>query len=474
MSSNDSSPSLSLQASAWLASFSFEQLPADIVASTKLRILDVIGNTVAATRSSFGVLIREAGLAMSAGGPARLIGFGDEVSAPVAALVNGSLATAFDFDDTHTETLLHFSSPTVLTAFALAPRAAARDLIVAVACGSELMCRLGMCAPGAFHRRGFHATGILGTVGAACTASRVLHLSAEQTAHAIGIAGAQAAGLTQAQTEGTASRLMYAGFAAQAGLMAALLAESGIDGPARILEDERGLFPTHVADVGESGLKAFAPPDGREWETRRSSFKPFPCGHVIHPFIQAALGLRSAHLMNVQGIRSVVCHVPPYAIPLVCEPAARRQAPADGNDARMCLQYTIAETLCLGALDGNSYQAASLANPTILGVARKTSYVADPAFSSRQRFGGKLVITMQDGTEFSRTEPVQLGSPELPFGPEDVRRKFTRNLEGSQLAASASQIIDMVDRFEHLDRIEDLVALCCRPSEGRASPKTDR
>jgi 2-methylcitrate dehydratase PrpD len=209
----------------------------------------------------------------------------------------------------------------------------------------------------------------------------------------------------------------------------------------------RGDFPW--ADLGEA------------WETRNSSFKPFPCGHVIHPFIQAALFLLQTESIDVENIQAIECRVPPYAVPMVCEPASRKQSPADDTAARISLQYTIAEALSLGVLDGNSYSPSSLSNPSILALAGTVAYVADDSFASRQRYGGKLIIAMKDGRKFTRTEPYQWGSPELPIGTGDVERKFVGNVGDSQLAASPQMIVDMVSQLETLERVDALVELCC-------------
>ena len=466
----DETWTLAVRGAAWMSSLTFDSVPVDVIESTKLRVLDVIGNTIAASRSPFGATMRRAAKALSGNGPSRILGFGDCVGSAIAALANGSMGTALDFDDTHTATILHFSTPTVVTALASPSTVHGRDVLTAVAGGSELMCRIGMSAPGEFHRRGYHATGILGAVGAAYTASYLLRLPQEATANAVAIAAAHTAGLTQAIAEGKNSRHLCAGWAAQLGVAAATMAQAGLAGPEAIFEGERGLLLTHVGSDAVQAARGVLDGLGSEWETRRSSFKGFPCGHVIHPFIQAALALRGAYAIDPGNIEKVICRVPPYAVPMVCEPAVRKKSPCDDNEARISLQYTVAETLSLGRLDGNSYQSSSLRNSSILALASRVDCIADPAFASRERYGGKMTITMKDGSERTRTELCHWGSPELPIASDDVRKKFLSNVTESLSDSTASSIIETTAALERQERIGDLVDLCCaRPAGAKNS-----
>jgi len=453
--------SLSATAAAWLESLTYETLPPDIAALTRLRVLDVIGNIIAASRRPIAHILRHAFATLSPG-PVRVPGLDIRLSPPAAALVSGSLGSALDFDDTHTATILHFSTPTVAAGLAAARETSGRELIAAVAGGGELMCRLGMLTPGEFHKHGFHATAVLGSVGAAYTSARLLRLPAEGIANAAAIAAGQAAGLTQSIAEETSSRLLFAGWAAQLGLTAAQLARSGMRGPDKIFEGERGLFRTHIGRA--------LPPDatistnlGTAWETRNAAFKLFPCGHVLHPFIAAALALVQAEHIRSDEIATVECRVPPYAVAMVCEPAEQKQAPADDVGARISLQHTVAETLCLGRLDGLSYSNDALSNPAIRSLARRVSYVADEAFATRERFVGELIVTMKDGRKHSRKEPSEGGEGGRPIEPDDIERKFRSNVAGAQLSAEPAAIHRLVAGLEGLDNLDSLTRLCCPP-----------
>jgi len=177
---------LSNDLAAWAARARFEDLPVDIVENTKLRIMDVIGLSLAGAETAFGKSTRDAVVAMSPAGPCRILGFGDRVGVTAAAFANGALSQALEYDDTHNESIVHMSSPTVAAALALAEftPVSGRDLIAAIALGNEISCRVGSVSSGELHKRGFHPTGLFATFGVAFLAAKLLALDAESMARA--------------------------------------------------------------------------------------------------------------------------------------------------------------------------------------------------------------------------------------------------------------------------------------------------
>ena len=222
----------------WAATLSYEDLPPAVIEHTRLRVLDVFGLVLAGLGTPFGRSVREAVLALNPGGPCQILGSGDRTSPGGAALANGALSQALEFDDTHDESIVHMSSPAVAAAFALAEAGSlgGRDLITAIAIGNEISCRIGSVAPGQFHRRGFHPTGLFATFGATFLAGKLLGLTVPQMTNAAGIAGSFASGLLECWVDGTQSKFLHPGWAAQSGITAATLARAGATGPATVLE----------------------------------------------------------------------------------------------------------------------------------------------------------------------------------------------------------------------------------------------
>src|SRR5215510_11098924 len=195
---------ISFDLAQWATRTSFEDLPPDVVRSTKARVLDVIGLSLAGAETPFGRSVRDAAVAMSSSGPCRVLGTGDSLNVTMAAFANGAFSQALEYDDTHNESIVHMSSPAVAAALALADagKVAGRDLITAVAIGNEISCRAGSVAPGQFHRRGFHPSGLFATFGATWLAARLLGSSQAEMANAAGIAGSFASGLLQCWVDG--------------------------------------------------------------------------------------------------------------------------------------------------------------------------------------------------------------------------------------------------------------------------------
>ena len=216
---------------------------------------------------------------MNPPGPSRLFGIGQRVGVTTAAFANGALSQALEFDDTHNESIVHMSSPAVAAALALAEseKVSGRELIAAIAVGNEISCRVGSVAPGQFHRRGFHPTGLFAPFGATYLAGRLLGLSDEQLVNAAGIVGSFAAGILECWVDGTQSKFLHPGWAAQSGITAAFLGRAGTTGPTAVFEGRFGLFASHLQDQSVPQHSTASPPlwanDGRA-STRRSSRSP--------------------------------------------------------------------------------------------------------------------------------------------------------------------------------------------------------
>jgi 2-methylcitrate dehydratase PrpD len=241
---------LASQVAAWVVKIGYDDLPSDVIESTKLRILDVIGLALAGAETAFGRSTIAAAKTLSPTGPSRIFGTGDAVAAPTAAFANAALSQALEYDDTHNESIVHMSSPAVAASLALAGlrTVSGRDLILSITIANEVSCRVGSVSSGQFHRRGFHPTGLFAPFGIAAGIGKILGLDATRLAWAEGTAGSCAAGLLECWVDGTQTKFLHSGFAAQSGLTAALLAESGVSGPPNVFEGRFGLFASHVQD----------------------------------------------------------------------------------------------------------------------------------------------------------------------------------------------------------------------------------
>jgi len=458
---SQTSTPLSTELARWAASVSFQDLPEDIVMATKLRVMDVIGLALAGAQTGFGRSVRDAALVLSASGPCRILGFGDRVGVTAAAFANGAFSQALEFDDTHNESIVHMSSPAVAAALALSEFApvTGRDLITAIAVGNETSCRVGSVSSGELHRRGFHPTGLFATFGAAYLAGKLLGLDAEALARAAGIAGSFASGLLECWVDGTQTKFLHPGWAAQGGIVAALLAQSGVTGPARVFEGRFGMFASHVQDSGaHRDFTRINEQLGQHWESRNSSFKPFPAAHVIHPYISALLRLREKHGIKPDDVERIECPVTAFIVGIVCEPTDEKFAPASDSHGRVSLQYSLAEALYFGALGKSAYRGENLKNPEILALARRVHYHVDPDYPGPGQFKGAVKITLKNGRCFEEVEEYNRGSAENPMTHEELRAKFDENASGFLSPRQRDRLVEEINRLETLSAASRLFA----------------
>ena len=451
---------LAAQLATWVSSLTFTDLPGDVVAATKLRVLDVIGLALAGSETPFGRSTRDAAVALSPPGPSRILGTGEKVAVHTAAFANASFAQALEFDDTHNESIVHMSSPAVAAALAMSEsrRLSGRDAIVAIALANEISSRVGSVAPGQFHRRGFHPTGLFAPFGITYLAGKLLGSDTNTMARAAGICGSVAAGLLECWADGTQSKFLHSGFAAQSGIAAATLAHAGVTGPPTVLEGRFGLFASHLQHPEtKRDLERVVDGLGGHWESRNASFKPYPAAHVLHPYVDAVLRARERHRIAAADVAHIECPVAEFNVSIVCEPIAEKLAPASDSHARISLQYTIAEALHEGRLGKTAYSAQHLTNPAILALAQRVKYYIDPDFPPPGRFKGAVQITLHDGRVISDTQEHNLGSPDNPMSAAQLRAKFDENAGSILSAPERDRLADEIDRLDQLDDARAIV-----------------
>ncbi|MGZ5126834.1 MAG: MmgE/PrpD family protein [Burkholderiales bacterium] len=447
----------------WYLGLRYSDLAVDIVARTKLHVLDIIGLALAGAARDSGRSVREGIRGLGTGNECHVLGFGDPTSALLAAIANGTMAHSMEFDDTHGESITHIADSVVTTTLTLGESrgVSGTDAIAAIAGANEIACRIGIVAPGKLHAVGYHATGVIGTMSATYTASRLLGLDANQMRCAVGIAGSQAAGIMECWSDGTWSKFLHPGLAAHNGLIAANLAKAGFTGPATVFEGRFGIYKSHLQNPEwKFDYARMVGNLGSTWESRAISFKPYPTAHFIHSFLDALLNLVREHGIKPADVERVICPIAHYMIPIVCEPLHEKLKPATDWHGRVSLQYSLAEALYYGRLDGRGYAPESLTNPEILKLAAKVHYEEDPQAPGHEQFKGWVIIEMRDGRRFERVEPYNRGSANYPMSVDDVKAKFRDNASFMLKPQHIEQIIDKVDELERVSNVRELVALC--------------
>jgi 2-methylcitrate dehydratase PrpD len=431
---------------AWLAGL--RAAPDEVVADAKLRLLDTLAVASAAVHLPIGVAVRRAAATLGSGNEAGLVG-GGRSTAALAALVNGTLAHALDFDDTHAASVMHPSAPAVAVALAMAEATGADGdrLLLGIAAGAELNCRLGLVAPGAFHDAGQHPTGTLGTISAAMVAAWFLGLDAAGIAAAAGIAGSQASGILEAYADGTWSKTLHPGWAAHAGIVAARLAAAGFSGPATVLEGRYGVFRAHLPGRTAFDFAALTEGLGARWHILDSAFKLYPCAHAIHAFIEAALDTSVAP----DSIAEVLLDIPADFAGQIAEPREAKLAPRSTTHARASVYYAVAAALLDGAVGMQHYTDAAIRRPDLLALAARMQHRIVPG-AQPIRFSGALTIRMTDGASLHRAVPEANGT--------GARRLTAATVEAKARAIGDPAAMDrIIARLRHPMQPRDVAAL---------------
>jgi 2-methylcitrate dehydratase PrpD len=442
----------------WATSVTLEDVPPDVREHAKLHILDTIGCGLGAHAMGVAVEGRTTMLELGGEGQATVIGLGTRLPAPNAAFANAMLCHGLDFDDTHSDSVSHVSTVIDPAALACAEALAAggREALAAIVTGNEIVCRVGMAAPGAFHKRGFHPTAICGIFGATAAVARLSGASADVTTRALGIAGSFASGLFAYLADGTATKPMHPAWAAHGAHLAVRLAHHGAEGPPSVLEGKFGLYHAFLsAEEGEVDIARQLADLGTRWETPRIAYKPFPVCHFMHGTLGATHEAMDGRLFAPDEIAEVVVTVPDAGVSLVLEPATEKKTPRSEYEGKFSLQYSVASMLVRGHVAVADFTDDAIADPAVLEVARKVTYETPDYPTYPQAFPGGVRVTLVSGEVLERDYPYQQGGPENPLSPDDVRAKYRAN---ARLALAD----DAVDRLEEailtLEEQDDITA----------------
>ncbi len=402
-------------------------LPEDVATAARLHLLDAIGVGLAAAGSPIGAAYRGLAADLVKGGPATVFGQSSGASAADAALINGGLIHSLEFDDTHTASIAHGSAVLAAGTLAVAEaqNASGAALLGAYARGWEVLIRFGLAAPNGFHAKGFMSTSVTGTLAVALLASELMHLDEDRTVAAIGIALSQASGVMEFLTNGSSVKSLHPGWAAHGGVVAAMLARSGMTGPETSLDGKHGVFRQFTGDEAAAGrFRALIGGLGREWHLPKAAYKFYPCCHYLHPFIEAA-GKLAERGVRAGDIERILCRVPQGEAAVICEPWETKQAPANGHAARWSLPIAVAAQLVEGKVDLATFETP--ASDAVRSLARRISW--EPLAGARfpERFEAELSYETKAGkSETVRIDDV-FGNHTRPPGQEAVLAKFRAN-----------------------------------------------
>lgn len=460
----------------------FRDIPPEAVHRTKLLILDFLGIALAARSTEIDAPLRAAARGLTGGAPGRegadlgpcsAVGERARMPAANAAFLNGALGHALDFDDTHAKSIIHTAAAVVPAALAGAEAfgKTGRDLICACVAGFESEIRIGLAAPGGFHARGFHMTAVAGVFGAAIAYALHAGLDAERMGWALGICGSMAAGLFAYLEDGSPVKALHPGWAAHGAICSTILAGENFAGPRTVFEGRFGLLRSHLGDA-EFRVEALTEGLGERWETLAVGFKPYPCGHVIHAFLDAALRLRNREGVAHGKIRSLICRAAKGAIDLVLDPIEVKRRPRGEYDAKFSLPYCLASIFVRGTCGVDDFTKNAIADPEVLALAERVSYVQDDAQDFPRFFPGVVEARLADGSVFVEEEKHQRGCAENPLTDAEVQEKFRDNAARSLAPEEADALMRVVMDMENADDVDTLGALLRGAASRRGGPRS--
>ena len=414
-------------------------LPAAVRAQAESLLLDVAGLCVAAHDTDY---IRALVASVDTGGPATAIGHAGGFSAEDAALINGTAAHGEDFDDTYEGGPVH-SATVIVPAVLAACERFGRDgqsALAGVVAGTEALCRMSRVVPKAIHRSGFHPTAILGTMAATLAVSVALGLNRRQAVDALGTAGSMASGIIEYLAEGSWTKRLHAGWAAQCGVRAARIGQQGFFSPRTVFEGTHGLY-NGFAHSAEGDYGALLDGFGTDWTLLSITFKPYATGTMNQPYIDCAL--RLARRAEAEGFRAedvvdVLCETAEGYVHRLWEPLASKHRPATEYGAKFSAPFNIAVGFITGAAGLEAFTPETVRDERILALASKVRYVVDPANPYPRAYTGHVRFTLADGRVVEERQPFIRGGVHSPLSREELETKFRGNTAYGRWSEPAS------------------------------------
>ena len=422
----------------WISTLTLADISDAARIATEDTVIDTVGLTIAALETDYGQAVREA---FHTSGSCTVWGLSGKVEMVGAAVINGTCGHGEDFDNTFEGCPVHSGVVIVPAVFAaaeamgLSKAAVAKGLVV----GIEVANRLGVISGKGVHTAGFHPTAILGTMGAAAGVAAAMGQSAQQIRDSLGVAGSMSAGIIEYLADGSWTKRMHAGWAAQSGIRAAQMGAAGFRGPGTVFEGVHGLY----ADFAPSITPDFSPLRdglGSHWEAARVAFKPYACGTMTQPFIDCAVRLKKQGI-TPEEIETIICEAGEGTVHRLWEPLALKQSPPTSYAAKFSSPYTIAAGLIHGGAGLAEFTDEAVRDPRALELAAKVTYVIDPDNEYPKNYTGHIRATLKDGRVVEERQGQLRGGTKDPMTRDEILDKARANLSFAGRSPEAAGVL---------------------------------
>jgi len=465
----------------FVSTLKYDAIPEDVRSRIKLLMLDSLGCALYGADLEWSHILQDKLSAIDATRTCAIWGTGARLSAPHAALINGTQVQGFELDDVHRAGVLHVGAvvlPALVAVTEIRPGMSGREFLTAAVAGYEIGPRVGLCMGPEHIAQGWHSGATLGVFSAAAGAARGLKLDVEKTVHALGIAGTQAAGLMAAQY-GAMVKRMHAGRASQSGLYGALLAEAGFTGIVNVLESEYGGFCTTFSrSTDRFNLKELTAGFGETWQTMGVALKFYSCVGSNHTTLDALRDMQQERRFGASDVARIVVR----GSQVTMDHVGWKYVPQGLTSAQLNLPYCVATYLIEGDCFVDQFTEDKVADPARMALAEKIEVHHDKditAKGAKFRHMVRVEAHLKDGTVMARTVEAPRGSEKKFAAESEVVEKFEK------LAVKAlprSQVAELRDAMLGLEKLADatelarLLAKRARPSSNAriSSKKTAR
>jgi 2-methylcitrate dehydratase PrpD len=424
----------------------FNDLDEKIITKAKMHFLDSLGNILGAYEMPWSQIVIQVVKQMEGKPQSTILGERGKYPMLLAALANGTMAHGIDADDSGARPSWAHPGACIIPSALAAGEAkftSGKDFITALVAGYEVSCRIDSAFYPGLRNRGFHATGVVGTIGAVAAAGKILNLNLEQMVNAFGLAGTQAAGLEEWLIAGDMSKRLHAGKAAMNGVLSALLAKEGYTGSQTVFEGKYGLFTTHAdsycLDVLTEGL-------GKDFKILQCKFKPYACCHELCPPIRMALDLQKEHDIDIENIKKIrigLNHITAENQLKVAETPLHAQ-----NHPAIAVAIALVEGKVFMKEFFNSFK-----DPRVVELSKKAEVYIDPVIDEvfPTKIGTRLEIMTKDDKRYHLFE-----EDKQPISYSFIKQKFT---ELARMKLSDEKVKKILELVENLESVEELAHL---------------
>jgi 2-methylcitrate dehydratase PrpD len=437
----------------------YEELTSNASQKTKECIIDYLSATYAGLSYESSRIVREFAFGNYALGECTVIGSKEKLVPAGACFINSTTGHTAELDD-GVAGVGHSGAIVIPTALAMGESLglAGKDVLMGIIIGYDMFTRVGKSSNlPALYDRGFHPTPLFGMFAAVMTAARLMDLSVEKTANALGIVGSFLAGNLECYSDGSLTKRLHAGIASSSGITAAILASNGYTGPKTILEGPRGFFHAYCENPKPEELNEIG-----SLNIEKVNFKPHSCCRFNQAAIDAVLEIRSIQKISHKSIKSVVVELPRTPYDIVGQPAEIKFDPKNVVDAQFSAPYSVAIACIEGRAFLEEYTESSIQRPDVKDLMKKivVKHADDLDKFFPETFPARVTVTMDNGRSFTKEVGYLKGDWRNPLSWEEILQKFTLSVSSSiESKTKRQQIIETIDAFEKIKDIKDFTQL---------------